>query len=117
MLLLFLYMGRIPVPNKPLYDEPFWGRFDAAHPDLADAVTVPPVCQEEPYNPGRDVSINPNENSILTPWGRAVVSHARPFGQLLAYDFSVRGLQIDFAVPQHQFIGLALVPHNSLRSA
>ena len=68
MLLLFLYMGRIPVPNKPLYDEPFRGRFDAAHPDLADAVTVPPVCQEEPYNPGRDVSINPNENSILTPY-------------------------------------------------
>ena len=67
MLLLFLYMGRIPVPNKPLYDEPFRGRFDATHPDLADAVTVPPVCQEEPYNPGRDVSINPNENSILTP--------------------------------------------------
>ena len=23
-----------------------------------------PVCQEELYNPGRDVSINPNENSI-----------------------------------------------------
>ena len=26
--------------------------------------TVHPVCQEELYNPGRDVSINPNENSI-----------------------------------------------------
>ena len=26
-----------------------------------------PVCQEELYDPGRDVSINPNENSILTP--------------------------------------------------
>ena len=25
------------------------------------------LAQEEPYNPGRDVSINPNENSILTP--------------------------------------------------
>ena len=25
-----------------------------------------PICQEELYNPGRDVSINPNENSILT---------------------------------------------------
>ena len=34
---------------------------------LANAVTVHPVCQEELYNPGRDVSINPNENSILTP--------------------------------------------------
>ena len=39
---------------------------------LADALTVHgvdlyPVCQEELYNPGRDVSINPNENSILTP--------------------------------------------------
>ena len=37
----------------------------AAHPDLADAVTVPrglrhPICQEELYNPGRDVSINLN---------------------------------------------------------
>ena len=40
---------------------------EAAHPDLADAVTVHPVCQEELYNPGRDVSINPNEDSILTP--------------------------------------------------
>ena len=38
----------------------------AAHPDLADAVIVHPVCQEELYNPGRDVSINPNEDSILT---------------------------------------------------
>ena len=39
-------------------------RFEAAHPDVADAVTVHgvllnPVCQEELYNPGRDVSINP----------------------------------------------------------
>ncbi len=30
-------------------------------------VPTHPVCQEEPYNPGRDVSINPNKNSILTP--------------------------------------------------
>ena len=39
-------------------------RVEAAHPDVADAVTVHgvllnPVCQEELYNPGRDVSINP----------------------------------------------------------
>ena len=55
-----------------------------------------PLCQEEPYNPGRDVSINPNENAILTPQrpvpdvrlGYAptgqlegpVVSYERPFG-------------------------------------
>ena len=43
------------------------GLVEAAHPDLADAVTLNPVCQEELYNPGREVSINPNENSILTP--------------------------------------------------
>ena len=39
-------------------------RVEAAHPNVADAVTVHgvllnPVCQEELYNPGRDVSINP----------------------------------------------------------
>ena len=34
---------------------------------LADALMVYPVCQEELYDPGRNVSINPNENSILTP--------------------------------------------------
>ena len=39
---------------------------------LSDLLTVHgvllnPICQEELYNPGRDVSINPNENSILTP--------------------------------------------------
>ena len=44
---------------------------EAAYPDVADALTVQgvllnPICQEELYNPGRDVSINPNENSILT---------------------------------------------------
>ena len=47
-------------------------RVEAAHPNVADAVTVQgvllnPVCQEEIYNPGRDVSINSKENSILTP--------------------------------------------------
>ena len=31
---------------------------EAAHPDLADAVRVHPICQEELYNPGRDMSIN-----------------------------------------------------------
>ena len=45
---------------------------EAAHPDVADAVTLqdvllPPVCQEELFNPGLDVSINPKENPILTP--------------------------------------------------
>ena len=40
---------------------------EAAHADIADALTVHPICQEELYNPGRDVSIKPNENSILTP--------------------------------------------------
>ena len=41
---------------------------EAAHPNLADAVTARPICQEELYDPGRDVSINPNKDSILTPW-------------------------------------------------
>ena len=41
-------------------------------PLLSDALTVHgvllnPICQEELYNPVLDVSINPNENSILTP--------------------------------------------------
>ena len=45
---------------------------EAAHPDVADAVTLQgvllnPICQEELYNPGRDVSINPNYNPTLTP--------------------------------------------------
>ena len=40
---------------------------EAAHLDLTEAVTVHPVCQKKLYDPGRDVSINPNENSILTP--------------------------------------------------
>ena len=30
-------------------------------------VPLNPICQEELYNPGQDVSINPNKNSILTP--------------------------------------------------
>ena len=29
-------------------------------------VLLHPICQEEPYGPGRDVSINSNEDSILT---------------------------------------------------
>ena len=33
----------------------------------AKAVPLHPVCQEELYDPGRDVSINSNKNSILTP--------------------------------------------------
>ena len=33
---------------------------EAAHPDLADATTAHPICQEELCNPGRDVSINLN---------------------------------------------------------
>ena len=45
---------------------------EAAHPDITDALTlhgVPlnPICQEKLYDPGRDMSINPNKNSILTP--------------------------------------------------
>ena len=39
---------------------------EAAYPDLADAVTLHPIRQEELYDPGRDMSINPNKNSILT---------------------------------------------------
>ena len=44
----------------------------AAPPHLADALTahgvlLHPICQEELYDPGRDVSINPNKHSILTP--------------------------------------------------
>ena len=38
----------------------------AAHSDLVYAVRMHPICQEELYNPGLDVSINSNENSILT---------------------------------------------------
>ena len=45
---------------------------DLVEAALADALTVHgvplnPICQEELYNPGREVSINPNQNSILTP--------------------------------------------------
>ena len=53
--------------SLPHYYSAFRVLVEAAHPDLADAVRVHPVCQEELYDPGRDVSINPNENSILTP--------------------------------------------------
>ncbi len=31
------------------------------------SVLLNPICQEELCNPGREVSINPNKNSILTP--------------------------------------------------
>ena len=31
-------------------------------------VPLHPVCQEELYNPGREVSIDPNNDAILTPW-------------------------------------------------
>ena len=88
---------------------------EAGHPDVADAVTVQgvllnTVCQEKLYNPGRDVSINPNQNPILTPQltvpdvrlgyastgqskikrgDRVVFSHERPFGCFLAYDCPV----------------------------
>ena len=31
------------------------------------AVPLPPALSGRTLNPGRDVSINPNENSILTP--------------------------------------------------
>ena len=64
-------------------------------------VSLNPICQEELYDPGRNVSINPNKDSILTlkrpvpdvrlgyastgQGERAVVSHERPFGWLLAY--------------------------------
>ena len=44
------------------------GRWSGENPaPFPMRVTVHPVCQEELYNPGRDVSINPDENSILTP--------------------------------------------------
>ena len=41
----------------------------AAHPDLADALMVYPICQEELYDPGQDVSINPNKNGSSGKWG------------------------------------------------
>ena len=55
------------VPQSLHHHRVFRVLVEAAHPDLTDAVTVHPVCQEELDNPGCDVSINPNENSILTP--------------------------------------------------
>ncbi len=52
-------------PLTSMFELAFRVLVEAAHPDVADAVTVqgvllPPVCQEELYNPGRNVSINPN---------------------------------------------------------
>ena len=55
----------LPISGAPPLGVP--GSGQAAHPDLANTVTVHPICQEKLYNPGRDVSINPNENPILTP--------------------------------------------------
>ena len=62
---------------------------------LAKAVTVPPICQEELFNPGLDVSINPNYNPILTPQrpvpdvrlGYASTGHLQSRRFSLAYDF------------------------------
>ena len=42
-------------------------RVETAHPDLADAVDPESNLSGRTLNPGRDVSINPNKNSILTP--------------------------------------------------
>ena len=112
-----------PLCGRADPDQPPWvaagpaagHRADGGGRAVADALTVQgvllnPVCQEELYNPGRDVSINPDYNPILTPQRpvpdvrlgytsagqskimlgkRAVVSHERPFGWLLAYEFSV----------------------------
>ena len=73
---------------------------EAAHPDVADAVTVHgvllnPDCQEELFNPGPDVSINPNYNPILTPQGTVPdvglgftsIRHLQIRRISLAYDF------------------------------
>ena len=54
------------VPQSLHHHRVFRVLVEAAHPDIAGAVTVHPICQEELYNPGQDVPINPNENSILT---------------------------------------------------
>ena len=69
---------------------------------LANAVTVHPVCQEELYNPGRDVSINPNENSILTP--------QRPVPDVrLGYTSSrhIPGVRENFLAADSQSLGLS----------
>ena len=63
--LLKLAPGPFEVHSKGA--EPRSGISGSFVPHLADALTVHPICQEELYDPGRDVSINPNENSILTP--------------------------------------------------
>ena len=69
-----------PLCGRADPDQPPWvaagpaagHRADGGGRAVADALTVQgvllnPVCQEELYNPGRDVSINPKENPILTP--------------------------------------------------
>ena len=53
--------GNLAAKLGHLLELAFWVLVEADHPDLANAVTVRPICQEELYNPGRDVSINPNE--------------------------------------------------------
>ena len=64
---------------------------EAAHPDIADAVTVygwllPLVCQDELYNPGQDVPINPTSNPMLT--------HQRPFPDVRLGHTSTRHLAL-----------------------
>ena len=64
-------VGKVPI-DRDLLELAFRVLVEAAHPDVADALTVQgvllnPVCQEELFNPGRDVSINPIYNPILTP--------------------------------------------------
>ena len=54
------------VPQSLHHHRVFRVLVEAAHPDIAGAVTVHPICQEKLCNPGRDVSINPNKDSILT---------------------------------------------------
>ena len=77
-------------PSTELHPAPLCGRADPDQPPwvaagpaaghradgggraVADALTVQgvllnPACQEELFNPGRDVSINPDYNPILTP--------------------------------------------------
>ena len=65
------FVGKEPI-DRDMLELAFRVLVEAAHPDVADAVTLQgvllnPICQEELYNPGRDVSINPNYNPILTP--------------------------------------------------
>ena len=44
-----------------------YGGVESVAVEMGDGEAMKLICQEELYNPGRDVSINPNENSILTP--------------------------------------------------